>query len=200
MYPDIPWAERELKLAAAMNPGPWEDHSRNVALAAQRIAARCPEMNSEKAYVCGLLHDIGRRTGVAAVRHVIDGYDYAMGRGWDEVARICLTHSYPTQNIDEDIGRLDITDGQYRFIKDYLGRIEYDDYDRLIILCDALAEAGGFCILEKRFVDTTRRYGIYPFTVDRWNQTIAFRDHFETLTGMSVYSLLPGIEDCIYRK
>lgn len=22
MYPDIPWAERELKLAAAMNPGP----------------------------------------------------------------------------------------------------------------------------------------------------------------------------------
>lgn len=64
MYPDIPWAERELKIAAAMNHGPWEDHSRNVARAAQRIAARCPEMNSEKAYVCGLLHDIGRRTGM----------------------------------------------------------------------------------------------------------------------------------------
>lgn len=139
MYPDISWAERELKLAAAMNPGPWEAHSRNAAEAARRIAARCPGMDSEKAYVCGLLHDIGRRTGVAAVRHVIDGYDYAMSQGWDEVARICLTHSYPTQNIDEDIGRLDITDGQYRFIKGYLSRIEYDDYDRLIILCDALA-------------------------------------------------------------
>lgn len=34
---------------------------------------------------------------LAAVRHVIDGYDYAMNQGWDEVARICLTHSYPTQ-------------------------------------------------------------------------------------------------------
>lgn len=34
---------------------------------------------------------------LAAVRHVIDGYDYAMNQGWDEVARICLTPflSYP---------------------------------------------------------------------------------------------------------
>lgn len=200
MYPDIRQAERELKIAAAMNPGPWEAHSQNVARAAESIAARCPGLNQEKAYVCGLLHDIGRRTGIAAVRHVIDGYDYAMSQGWDEVARVCLTHSYPTQNIDQDIGKLDITDEQYRFIKKYLGSIQYDDYDRLIILCDALADANGFCILEKRFVDTSRRYGVYPFTVDRWNQTLAIRGYFEGIIGASVYTLLPGIEQCIYVK
>ncbi len=200
MYPDIHQAEQELKIAAAMNPGRWEAHSQNVARAAESIAARCPGLNQEKACVCGLLHDIGRRTGIAAVRHVIDGYDYAMSQGWDEVARVCLTHSYPTQNIDQDIGKLDITDEQYRFIKKYLGSIQYDDYDRLIILCDALADANGFCILEKRFVDTSRRYGVYPFTLDRWNQTLAIRDYFEDIIGVSVYTLLPGIEQCIYVK
>ena len=200
MYPDIHQAEQELKIAAAMNPGRWEAHSQNVARAAESIAARCPGLNQEKACVCGLLHDIGRRTGIAAVRHVIDGYDYAMSQGWDEVARVCLTHSYPTQNIDQDIGKLDITDEQYRFIKKYLGSIQYDDYDRLIILCDALADANGFCILEKRFVDTSRRYGVYPFTLDRWNQTLAIRDYFEDIIGVSVYTLLPGIDQCIYVK
>ena len=29
----------------------------------------------------------------------------------------------------------------------------YDDYDRLVQLCDALALPSGFCLLEKRFVD-----------------------------------------------
>lgn len=38
----------------------------------------------------------------------------------------------------------------------------------------ALADVQGCRILEKRFVDTTRRYGAYPFTVARWNSTYAF--------------------------
>ena len=146
----------------------------------------------------GLLHDIGRRTGIAAVRHIIDGYDYAISKDWDEIARVCLTHSYPVKDITKDIGKLDITDEQYRFIRDYLTGIEYDDYDKLIILCDAIADANGFCILEKRFVDTTRRYGIFPFTVDRWNKTIEYKEYFDRLTGVSVYRLLPEIENSLY--
>ena len=61
-----------------------------------------------------------------------------------------------------------------------------------------IADTNGFCILEKRFVDTTRRYGAYPFTVDRWNRTFEFKEYFEKLSGSSVYRLLPGIENCIY--
>ena len=50
-------------------------YHRNTALAApaeaaERIAARCPGMDREKAYVCGLLHDIDRREGVFALRHL----------------------------------------------------------------------------------------------------------------------------------
>lgn len=153
---------------------------------------------AKKTYICGLLHDIGRRTGIAAVRHIIDGYNYAMSKGWDEVARACFTHSFPVKDIDADIGKKDITAEQYDFIKSFLEGIEYNDYDKLIILCDALADANGLCILEKRFVDTTRRYGIHPFTIDRWNKTYEYKEHFEQMIGKSIYAVLPGIEKCVY--
>lgn len=197
MLPDRKIALSELELAGKMNPGPWTDHSMNVAKAAELIAEACG-LDREKAFVCGLLHDIGRRTGIAAVRHIIDGYDYAMSKGWNEAARVCLTHSFPIKDIDADIGKKDITAEQYNFIKAFIENIEYDDYDKLIILCDSLADANGFCILEKRFVDTTRRYGIFPFTVDRWNKTIEFKEYFEKMIGRSIYTLLPNIEKCIY--
>lgn len=199
MYPDPTTALAELALAGTLNPGPWTAHSQNVGAAAKRIAEHCPGLNPEKAYVCGLLHDIGRRTGVAAARHIIDGYDYAMSKGWDEVARVCLTHSFPVKDADADIQKRDITEAQYRFIQEYLANTEYDTYDKLTILCDALADASGFCILEKRMVDTSRRYGVFPFTVDRWNQTFEYKAHFDQLAGVSIYRLLPGIEDSLYQ-
>lgn len=198
MFPDKKIAIEELEIAEKLNPGPWTNHVLNVANAAKIIAENAG-MDGEKAYVLGLLHDIGRRTGIAQVRHIIDGYDYAMSKGWDEVARICLTHSFPVKDVDADIGKKDITPEQYVFIKQYINEIEYNDYDKLIILCDALADALGFCILEKRFIDTTRRYGIYPFTLDRWNKTYEYKEYFESKIGKSIYALLPDIEKCIYK-
>lgn len=43
-----------LKEAAALNPGPWEKHSLNVALCAENIASACG-MDGERAYVMGLM-------------------------------------------------------------------------------------------------------------------------------------------------
>ena len=188
----------ELEIAGQMNPGPWTKHSYNVANAAEIIAEHSRGMSPDKAFVCGLLHDIGRRTGISALRHNIDGYDYATSKGWDEVARICITHSFPVKDIEADIATKDVSKEQYDFINNYLNHLEYDDYDKLIILCDALADANGFCILEKRFVDTTRRYGIYPFSVDRWNYTYQYKDYFERMAEKSIYKLLPDIEKSIY--
>lgn len=152
----------------------------------------------KKHIYCGLLHDIGRRNGIFAVKHIVDGYDYCISKNWNEVARICLTHSFPVKDIEKDIGKKDITKEQYKFVANYLQNIEYDDYDKLIIICDALADANGFCILEKRFVDTTRRYGIFPFTIERWNKTYEYKEYFENKIGKSIYLLLPEIEKCIY--
>lgn len=197
MYPTREAALFELKQAGQLNPGPWTAHCLHAAQAAERIAARCG-LNPDKAFVCGLLHDIGRRTGICATRHMLDGYAYMMEKGWDEVARICLTHSFPVQDAAANLGKKDITPEQDRFLTEYIRQVTYDAYDKLIILCDSLADANGFCLLEKRFVDTTRRYGVFPFTVERWNRTFAIKEEFEQHIGCSLYTLLPGIENCLY--
>lgn len=51
------------------------------------------------------------------MRHSIDGCDDAMAQGWDVAASVCLTHAFPVQDIEADIGRKDITPEQYRFIE-----------------------------------------------------------------------------------
>ena len=55
-----------------------------------------PNLDENKAYIIGLLHDIGRRVGIVNIpKHVYEGYKYSTDKGWDEVAKICMTHSYP---------------------------------------------------------------------------------------------------------
>ena len=57
-----------------------------------------------------LMHDIGRSTGgpdVADVRHVLDGYRSMLERGFDDSARICLTHSFPIKQTDAFAGPWD---------------------------------------------------------------------------------------------
>lgn len=68
----------------------------NVGIAARNIAQKVPELDENKAYIVGMLHDIGRRVGIVNIpKHVYEGYKYCIEKGWDEVARICMTHSYP---------------------------------------------------------------------------------------------------------
>lgn len=195
MYPSIEMAEKELEIAGYLNQGPWIDHSLNVGLSAQMIAEKCNNLNSDKAYVLGLLHDIGRRYGISARRHGIDGYKFMIEKGWNDVGRVCLTHSFPVPEFEKDIGKNDMNYEESEFVRKYLNDITYDDYDRLIILCDSLADAQGFCILEKRFVNTTRRYGTFPFTVERWNATFEIKEYFEQQMNCSIYDILPNIKE-----
>lgn len=58
-------------------------------------------------------------------------------------------------------------------IKKYITNAgEADLYDKLIQMCDALATDYGFVILEKRFVDVTRRYGIMEDYIRGWDITL----------------------------
>ena len=198
----LPTREEALKLirdGLLFNPGPWGKHCLTAAHCAEKIASACGDMDVEKAYILGLLHDIGRKFGVRHLGHVSDGYRFMMSLGYDEAAKICLTHSFNNHTVDEYIGKLDVSEEEMKMIKAELARTVYDDYDRLIILCDSLAMAEGFCILEKRLVDTTRRYGAFSFTVERWNHIFEIKAYFEKKIGRSIYELLPGIEQCIYQ-
>ena len=197
---NIQTVEMTLTEAAQSNPGAWVDHSRYVAKACKNIASHCKDLSSEQAYLFGLLHDIGRYAGVSSERHLIDGYRYCMERGWEKAAQICISHAFMIQDVDTSIGVFDVSDDEYLFMKEFVANAVYDDYDRLVQLCDSLALPTGFCLLEKRFVDVTIRYGFHPATVDRWKKILEIKAMFEKQMGCSVYTLLPGIVENSFRE
>ena len=191
MLPNIEEAEKELQIAGELNPGPWVKHSMNVGIAARNIAEKIPGMDAEKAYIVGVLHDIGRRVGIVNIpKHVYEGYKFCLEKGWDEVAKVCMTHSYVLM---QEEFQYEPTTEEEIAIKEFIMSCEADDYDRLIQLCDSLATDYGFVIIEKRFVDVTRRYGIMEGYVKGWNKTFEIKENFEKVMGCSVYDVLPDI-------
>lgn len=187
MIPTREEAKKLLAEAETHNPGAWARHSEVVAFCAERIAQACPELDAEKAYVIGLLHDIGRRFGVKHFGHIYDGYRYMNELGYDEVARICASHSFSIQRIEDYIGNFDVTKEEQQIIEDYLTELVYDDYDKLIQLCDAIGAAEGVVSMEERMGDVKRRYGAYP--QDKWDRNLWLKDYFSEKAGKDIYSL-----------
>lgn len=169
----------------ACNPGPWGRHCLTAAHCAEKIASACGDMDSEKAYILGLLHDIGRKFGTRHLGHVSDGYTYMKSLGYDEVAKICLTHSFNNHSVDEYIGKFDVSQEELTLIKTKLVETVYDEYDLLIQLCDSLAGADGVLDIEERMNDVKRRYGSYP--QDKWDSNIELMHYFEKRMNQNIY-------------
>lgn len=187
MIPTREEAEKLLREAEQCNPGPWGNHSRVAAHCAERIAEASADLDAEKAYVFGLLHDIGRKFGVRHLGHVSDGYSYMMSLGYDEVAKICLTHSFPNRTIDEYVGKFDTSDEELELIRTSLAKVVPDEYDSLIQLCDSLAGSEGVMDIEARMEDVRRRYGSYSQA--KWDANMALKAYFEAKTGRDIYEV-----------
>lgn len=188
MLPTREEAEKLLLEAEGCNPGPWGNHSRTVAHCAEKISRACGDLDTDKAYILGLLHDIGRKFGTRHLGHVSDGYSYMMSLGYDEVAKICLTHSFNNHTVDEYIGKFDTSDDELQLIKNALSMCAFDEYDKLIQLCDALAGSDGVLNIEERMSDVKQRYGSYPQA--KWDANIALRNHFEKKIGKDIYKVV----------
>ena len=140
----LPTREEALKLirdGLLFNPGPWGEHCLTAAHCAEKIASACGDMDVEKAYTLGLLHDIGRK--------------------------------------------FDVTDEELIIIKTELAKTIYDEYDRLIQLCDCLAGAEGVLDIENRMNDVKKRYGFYP--QDKWNSNMNLKQYFEGKMNKDIY-------------
>lgn len=186
-YPTREEAHRLVAEAESCNPGPWGDHSRVAAMCAEKIA-RAAGMDPEKAYVLGLLHDIGRKFGVKHLGHVYDGYQYMTSLDYPEAARICLTHSFSCPTLEAYIGKFDIPQEQQKELQVLLDAIVYDDYDRLIQLCDCLAGSGGVMDMEARMLDVKNRYGSYP--QEKWDTNMWLKGYFEEKAGKDIYEIV----------
>ena len=191
--PTISEAEKLLKEADLMNKGAWTEHCKTAGFCARAIAHKCSDMDADMAYVYGLLHDIGRREGVTNMKHIIYGYNFMKSLGYDECAKICLTHSFPYKDINAYNGKNDCTDEETKFISDFLLNIEYNDYDKLIQLCDALSLPSGATFIEKRLVDVALRRGVNDLTIVKWKKFFELKDYFDTKTNTNIYKLI-GVE------
>ena len=67
-------------------------------------------------------------------------------------------------------------------------RQEYDEYDYLIQLCDAIATAEGIVPLNERMNDVKSRYGYYP--QEKWDRNIALKEYFEKKMGKPLYEVV----------
>ena len=200
LIPSLEEAQAYLREAETRNPGPWVKHSEFVAKGAAAIAKRHPNLSPESAQILGLLHDIGRREGITGMRHIWDGFKFMQAEGYPDAARICLTHSFPIQNVEAGSAIWDLEEAEILKVKLELHKVEYDDYDCLIQLCDSLALPEGFCLIEKRLVDVLIRYENYNvFTLPKWREIFNIRREFEKVIGASIYDLLPGVKEVSFR-
>ena len=182
-------AERMLEEGLKRNPGKWGDHCRNAAKSAEAIGSAAG-LDRDRCYVSGLLHDIGRQFGNMQLGHVYYGWKYMQELGYPAIARICLTHSFALQERRGYGGAFDLTEEQLDEMFTALAAIDYDDYDRLIQLCDNISGASGIMRMEDRLQDIISRYPNYPD--DKRILTMKLIDYFNERTGSDIYELSCG--------
>ena len=184
-------AELLLKQGYDENPGPWVEHCKVTARVAEIIAEKS-SLDADRAYVSGLLHDIGYsefREYKGRTSHIIIGYENMLRRGFDGISRICMSHSFPYKHIGA-YGATDVNwnDVEKESIISFLSETEFDDYDKLIQLCDSLGTAEGICLMEKRMIDVVKRHGFSEFTIRKWEVIFDLKDYFDKLCGKNIYS------------
>ena len=195
--PSLEQAQALISEAEKVNPGLWVQHSLFVGKAAEAIAQCHPKLKPQVAFILGYLHGIGRGSGFTDMRHTLDGYHFLMERGFDYAARICITHVFPIKDINSVAGKWDCSKQELDFLKGYLSNSEFDEYDRLIQLCDAIAIPSGFCLVEKRLMDVALRHGVNDFSVHSWKAYLDLQKDFENIIGQSIYQVLPGVVETL---
>ncbi|HDR4372421.1 TPA: HD domain-containing protein [Bacillus cereus] len=203
---DRTYAKELLEWAYEQNPGPWFEHSLHVAHATENIIIELIKkgykLDADIAYNAALLHDIGRYKGFTkSVIHSYDGYMYMNDLGYTGNAVICVTHSFPCKNEHINIA------AEWSLVPDHMRsrlveilneHCNYDLYNKVITLCDALADAGGFTTLERRLISVGLRHGTTSHTSLHWKGFYAIKKELEALIGKSIYTVLPDVEKSIY--
>lgn len=203
---DREYANELIEWAYQQNPGPWLKHSVNVAKATENILMELNKngfaLNVDLGYNAALLHDIGRYKGFTkSVIHSYDGYIYFEELGFTGNAIVCVTHSFPCKNEDIEIAAdwsLVPEHMKVKLVEILDKNSKYDIYNKVITLCDALADSEGFTTLEKRLVSVGLRHGTNSHTSLHWKGFYTIKNELERLLDKSIYKLLPGVEDSIY--
>ncbi len=170
-------------------------HVFNVAKIARAIARQTGgSLNPEKAYILGLLHDVGRIKDetVTKIPHGIEGFRYLTRLGYPGVAPVCLTHNF----IDKDIKAGDYptySPKLFEQTKQFLSEIEYNDYDRLIQLGDLFSRGKEILSIRQRLDKNKQFYKIKNLSYE--DKAFALRDYFDDKFGIDVEKIVADTFD-----
>lgn len=188
----------EYAIKLGRKPGTWyfyHNHIYGVALLAQKMAESLDGLDAERAYVIGLLHDVGKFDEQREQRfHGLCGYNLLKEKD-EQAARIALTHTF-FENMRPphfEIERLFLGKQQdYDWVAEYLSKHPVDEYDRLIQLCDCLANCNGLVTQQERMEEFALRHGkpLPEYIVER---TKKLKAYFDAKLGRDVYSLFTEI-------
>ncbi len=181
-------AKELLEEANKMNPGGWYEHSLVVGKVAHKLAKALGE-DAEKAEAFGYIHDVGRRVGRCNLKHVYEGYKYLSSLGYEDAARICLTHSFFENKVEGVIGTWDVKEEEKEFVKKYIENTEFDIYDKIIQMSDCIALSTGVTTLERRMTDVFFRYGFNEYTEYNFRIRLELQDNLEEKLGYPIYRL-----------
>ena len=92
--------------------------------------------------------------------------------------------------IENYLGKFDISKEKQKELVLLLQKTQFDDYDYLIQLCDAIAGADGIVSLEERMEDVKSRYGYYP--QEMWDKTVELKRYFENKMQKNLYDIVKG--------
>lgn len=166
-------------------------HTTGVATSAYKIAQQCG-MDPNKAYILGLLHDYGKIKNERENKypHFLLGFDEMSALGYKDVAKISLTHSFPIKDFKlEDYPSFDKK--HLILTKQLLSTIEYDEYDKLIQLCDMFFAGLKKVTFQERIKDIELRYNITSEQTKILTQgAAANKQYFDSKCGCDIYTIL----------
>ncbi|MFV0626331.1 MAG: HD domain-containing protein [Alphaproteobacteria bacterium] len=168
----------------------YEDHVLNVAKVAKILAGKLG-LDENKAYLMGLLHDIGKIEEEKTKRfHGIIGYEMFIEKDKD-IARACLLHMFPNNVITEKqfFGKRE----DYEFTLNFAKNTSLSDYDNLICLADSLGAYDGFITIEERAIDAIRRRNLDSspeFLQKVIEPYIKIKQYFDEKLNDDVYKIL----------
>lgn len=142
----------------------------------------------EKAFVLGLLHDIGRYIvdeNEAQYPHTIAGYDRCIKLHAASVAPICLTHAILDKATKEEYPRY--TDHQLDFVNEKMSKINRSFYDDLIMLIDLHCRGDQVFSIQDRLNKNKNFYNIQ--SEDYSSKYLELYSEFTKKYNVDIYSV-----------
>ncbi len=182
----------EYNLQDGLPKGTSRRHYLRVAENAKLIASETVYLNPEKAYILGLLHDYGEYL----THHQVDmfhgtaGYDEMIKLGFDEVAKVCLSHSFFGGDIlpEEYTG---YPAAEIKRAAKYIKLNPLDDYDRLIQISDLMVMVDKNTDILLRLDYVAAKYNVSANIIaKKKQQALNLKAYFDNLCEQDIYKIV----------